>query len=344
MVILVTGATHTGKTNFAQRLLNSLRYPYVSQDHIKMGLIRSGNTELTPNDDDRMTEYLWPITKEMIKTAIENQQNLIVEGCYIPFDWKKDFNEDYLKDIQYICLCLSDEYIDKHFDLIKAKESCIEKRMYDDCDEEVIRRDNRIFLEGCQKNGLQYILIREDYRQEIADGLRLFADEPGDCCFANGNNWFRYRTGGLIVEDDSVLFITSKNTEYYYTVGGGVHLGETAESCIKREVFEETGVEYDIDHLAVIVENFFTGKGGAFDGMDCQCLEFYYLMKPRGSKELNSNSVNADNEREIMEWIPLSKIRDYDIKPSFLKERMDEIVHGSGVIHVVSELDRAPKK
>ena len=96
MVILIVGASHTGKTAFAQKLLEKLKYPYLSIDHLKMGLIRSGNTKLTPMDDNELTKYLWPIVREMIKTAIENNQNLIIEGCYIPFDWQNDFDKEYL--------------------------------------------------------------------------------------------------------------------------------------------------------------------------------------------------------------------------------------------------------
>ena len=92
MIILITGASHTGKTVLAQELLEKYKYPYLSIDHLKMGLIRSGKTQLTPfSKDDDLTEYLWPVVREMIKTAIENKQNLIVEGVYIPFDWEKDF-------------------------------------------------------------------------------------------------------------------------------------------------------------------------------------------------------------------------------------------------------------
>lgn len=97
MIILIGGASHTGKTLLAQRLLEKYHYPYLSVDHLKMGLIRSGQTELTPMDDDKLTDYLWPIVREMVKTAMENGQNLIVEGCYIPFDWEKDFTEGYRK-------------------------------------------------------------------------------------------------------------------------------------------------------------------------------------------------------------------------------------------------------
>ena len=118
MVILITGASHTGKTVLAQKLLEKHHYPYISIDHLKMGLIRSGNTDLTPEDDDKLTDYLWPVAREMIKTAIENCQNLIIEGCYIPFNWRKDLDEEYLKNIRFICLALTEEYIDSNSEVI----------------------------------------------------------------------------------------------------------------------------------------------------------------------------------------------------------------------------------
>lgn len=129
MIILITGASHTGKTALAQKILEKYHYPYLSIDHLKMGLIRSGNTTLTPLSDDRaLTDYLWPIVCEMIKTAIENKQNLIVEGCYIPFDWAKDFELEYLENIQYYCLVMSNEYIKNHFDDIQKYANVVENR------------------------------------------------------------------------------------------------------------------------------------------------------------------------------------------------------------------------
>ena len=113
MIVLITGASHTGKTMLAQKLLEKYKYPYFSIDHLKMGLIRSGNTALTPVSDDRaLTDYLWPIVREIIKTAIENRQNLVVEGCYIPFDWANDFDKEYLGEIRFYCLVMSDTYIE----------------------------------------------------------------------------------------------------------------------------------------------------------------------------------------------------------------------------------------
>ncbi len=107
MIILIMGASHTGKTVLAQKILEKYNITYLSIDHLKMGLIRSGNTQLTPEDDEELVSYLWPIVKEIIKTAIENQQNLVVEGVYIPFNWKNDFDNEYLKEIQSYCLIMT---------------------------------------------------------------------------------------------------------------------------------------------------------------------------------------------------------------------------------------------
>ena len=171
MVILITGASHTGKTLLAQRMLEAYQIPYFSIDHLKMGLIRSGNTDLTPEDDGELTAYLWPIVREMIKTAIENRQNLIVEGCYIPFDWRQDFDERYQQSIRFICLAMSDAYIDSHFEEIKHHGSDIEARLDDSCrtvDE--IKRDNRAIIDGYRKTGETITLIEKDYGL-VMDGL-----------------------------------------------------------------------------------------------------------------------------------------------------------------------------
>ena len=167
MIILITGASHTGKTALAQKLLEKYKYPYMSIDHLKMGLIRSGNTKLTPmSDDDALTAYLWPVVREIIKTAVENRQNLIVEGCYIPFDWQKDFEKNYLENIRYYCLVMSERYIRNHFDDIKKYAGVIEDRLNDDwCTIESVLEDNAGVLKLAQEHKANYILI--DGRYEI---------------------------------------------------------------------------------------------------------------------------------------------------------------------------------
>lgn len=168
MVVIITGASHTGKTALAQKLLEKYKYPYLSIDHLKMGLIRSGNTKLTPDDDYELTEYLWPIVSEMIKTAVENDQNLIVEGCYVPFDWQNSFDDVYLSKIRYICLIMSDNYINNHFDSIKSYACVVENRLDDSwCTKESVFVDNRKMLELAKKHKQDYILIDDKYDFEI---------------------------------------------------------------------------------------------------------------------------------------------------------------------------------
>lgn len=169
MVILISGASHTGKTKLAQQLLEKYKYPYLSIDHLKMGLIRSGNTSLTPmSNTEELTKYLWPIVCEMIKTAIENEQNLIVEGCYIPFDWKRYFDKQYLSVIKYICLVMSERYIHNHFSDIKQYASVIEQRMDDEyCKLETVLDDNIQTLKMCQKYQVDYLLIDTEYEVHL---------------------------------------------------------------------------------------------------------------------------------------------------------------------------------
>lgn len=164
MIILIGGASHTGKTCLAQKLMEKHHWPYFSIDHLKMGLIRSGQTNLTVRDDEALTEFLWPIVREMVKTAIENGQNLIVEGCYIPFSWREDFEEKYLQHMEYRCLIMPREYIVAHFEDIKAHANVVEQRLDDsDLNREALIRENEHNLAMCQKFGCDYILIDEAY-------------------------------------------------------------------------------------------------------------------------------------------------------------------------------------
>ena len=168
MIILITGASHTGKTLLAQKMLEKYKYPYLSIDHLKMGLIRSGVTILTPEDDDALTEYLWQIVREIVKTAIENRQNLIIEGGYIPFCWRQDFDERYLPSIRFVCLAMSERYIENHYDEIIGHESEIESRFVNtDCTKDVLKEDNKRMVDGFERAGEQVSLIDSNYEQVI---------------------------------------------------------------------------------------------------------------------------------------------------------------------------------
>ena len=163
MILLIAGSSHTGKTVLAQRLLERYHIPYLSIDHLKMGLIRSGQTSLTPCDDAELTDYLWPIVREMIKTAIENHQSLIIEGCYIPHDWQKDFSPEYLPQIRCRWLIMSRHYIESHLCAIRSHANDAEQRLCDDLDPEELIRDNEKNLTLCRQFGCEFTLIDEQY-------------------------------------------------------------------------------------------------------------------------------------------------------------------------------------
>lgn len=169
MVVFIGGASHAGKTVLAQRLLETYQYPYLSLDHLKMGLIRSGNTSLTPmSEETELTAYLWPIVREMAKTAIENGQNLIIEGRYISFDWAKDFAPEYLKHIRHYCLVLSETYIKSHFSDIVKYASAVEHRLHDDdCVLEKVLANNAAVLKQAKAHKVNYILIDREYEVDI---------------------------------------------------------------------------------------------------------------------------------------------------------------------------------
>ena len=142
-----------------------------------------------------------------------------------------------------------------------------------------------------------------------------------DCGFTRENKWFRYRAAAIIIEEGCVLFAGNEIDDYYYSIGGGVHVGET-------------GVEYEIERLAVIHENFFNENQGTLKGMDCHEISMYYLMKPRGTKQLNSDSY-SQGVRETMHWIPIKDLDKYKAFPTFLKEYLSK--EHSGIEHIITD-------
>lgn len=155
-----------------------------------------------------------------------------------------------------------------------------------------------------------------------------------DCGFTKENSWFRYRAGAIIIENGCVLFAGNENENYLYSIGGGVHMGETAEEAVVREVFEETGIHYEIERLVVIHENFFSENSGTLKGLDCHEISLYFLMKPRGTQELNSNST-TNGVKEEMHWIPIEDLDKYRAFPSFLKDYLSK--EHSEIEHIITD-------
>ena len=161
-----------------------------------------------------------------------------------------------------------------------------------------------------------------------------------DCCFEREDNRFRYRVGAIIVEDGCVLLAKNEVCSYYYSIGGGVHLGESSADAVRREVKEETGIDYEPDRVVLIHENFFEDKEGALKGLQCHEVSIYYLMKSRGKTNISVSSICLDGV-EHAEWVPLDKISDgkYNgrkIYPAFYCDRLKDLVNSNTLEHLIT--------
>jgi 8-oxo-dGTP pyrophosphatase MutT (NUDIX family) len=155
-----------------------------------------------------------------------------------------------------------------------------------------------------------------------------------DCSFEVTEGWFRYRSAAIIIENGFVLMAKNDRDDYYYSVGGGIGLHETAEEAVIREVFEETGVKYEIDRLAFIHENFFRGFNGNND-LKCHEIALYFLMKSRGSQDIYDNGFVYNGVRERMFWLPINNLDEYKLFPVFFKERL--LCIGNSIEHIKTE-------
>ena len=129
-----------------------------------------------------------------------------------------------------------------------------------------------------------------------------------DCFCKIGDRTFRYRAGAIIIEDGYLLLARDPRLPHLYSVGGGVHIDETAEEALVREVLEETGVRYEVDRLAYVSERFVGNE---------HRLGLYFLMKPRGTRELPER-----NGPEQTVWIPLRELDAYSISPNWFKTEL----------------------
>lgn len=166
----------------------------------------------------------------------------------------------------------------------------------------------------------------------------VMADEDNrnlDCGFSRGDKWFRFRVGAIIIEEEKILFVRNRREEFYYTVGGGVHLGETSEEAIEREVYEETGLKYEVDRIAFIHEYFFNLEVDDIR-RECQEISFYYLMKPMGRCMEITKESRTLGVREEFHWLVLKELEKYEGYPEFLHEMIKNVRDDKRVGHLVT--------
>lgn len=171
MIILISAASCSGKTLMSQTLLEKYKIPYYSIDHIKMGIFRSDRScGFTPCDsNEKIGNILWPVLKGIIKTGIENEQNLIIEGCYILPEYLKEFEAEYAEKIIPVFFGFSKDYIQSEFETGILQHRCVvEKRGYDE--ERPVQQfieEHHFFKTRCQLNDQLYFEIEACYEEEI---------------------------------------------------------------------------------------------------------------------------------------------------------------------------------
>lgn len=170
MIILIGGAGCVGKTLLAQRLLERYKFPYLSLDHLKMGIIRSGaDCGFTAESrDELISKKLWPIVRGIIMTAVENRQNLIIEGCYLPPDKIAALPAEYREQIISFYLALGYTYAQEHYAAVISHRSDIEARLYpEERTAKEIAEENDRTISMCRITGAKCFVIEKDYEGEM---------------------------------------------------------------------------------------------------------------------------------------------------------------------------------
>jgi 2-phosphoglycerate kinase len=168
VVILIGGTSGSGKTKLANTLMISLGIPYISVDHLMMGIYRSnsdcGFTPMSPVFV--INRHLWPMVREMIKTNIENNHSIIFEGFQILPQNIRDFEGEYTSAVLSFFLAFSPEYIKTRYEDINKHRSAIESRS--DIDErDTLTRNNIELIDNCTAASANCCIIESHYEEEI---------------------------------------------------------------------------------------------------------------------------------------------------------------------------------
>jgi 8-oxo-dGTP pyrophosphatase MutT (NUDIX family) len=156
--------------------------------------------------------------------------------------------------------------------------------------------------------------------------------EDQDLTFKTEKGKFNYRVGAIIIKDNKLLMIKNEGAPYYYSVGGRVKLNESSEEAVVRETFEETGIEFEIDRLAFIHENFFNEE---ITREHYHELAFFYLMKVPSNINFVCKSFGEQGEKEDLYWLPVDDLESYHLYPEFFKTKLSRIINGFE--HIISK-------
>ncbi len=147
-----------------------------------------------------------------------------------------------------------------------------------------------------------------------------------DLTFKTRKGRFNYRVAGLIIYENKLLIMKDDHASYYYLPGGRVHLHETSECAILREIKEELQVEGQINRLLWIHENFFEEK--IFNEPFHEICFYYLIDLPVEFLQKKQNHFIIEEKENCylsFEWLPLAQLEHASIYPIFLKQAVNEL-------------------
>lgn len=155
-----------------------------------------------------------------------------------------------------------------------------------------------------------------------------------DCRFDVEKTRFQFRVSAVIIEEDHALLAKCDKADYYYSVGGAVKMGETAEEAVVREVFEETGIHYEPDRLLFVQENFFKDDV-VLQGFAFHEVSLHFLMKPKGQRRKIEKESFCSAGAEHMHWIPIQNLSQIKMFPAFYPEKLLNLPES--VEHIITD-------
>lgn len=125
----------------------------------------------------------------------------------------------------------------------------------------------------------------------------------------------RVRVAAIIVIEDKILVVQQRRTgePYYLLPGGGVDAGETLDGALRREVFEETGLQCTLVRPLFISDTI--EPGGTR-----HVVNITFLTEVTGGMV---HVTPADSSIEAVKLIDPASLVDVDLRPPMAREILD---------------------
>lgn len=132
-----------------------------------------------------------------------------------------------------------------------------------------------------------------------------------------------FRSAGILIQNGKLLVQRDKGGNIYALSGGQVKIGESSVDTLIREYKEETGADIICKRLIWIEECFWE-----WNNIKTNTIAFYYLIELSNDGDIPEHDEfvsQKDNCSVVLGWIPLEKLLEITVYPSFLKEKISDI-------------------